>query len=399
MRMSDLQPTLPEPVSPKHPIQSYVLGAILVLLLIAVLRLFAPFFTFLLWSILLYVIISPLHRRVIRNISEKSIKGVILRKFWALVFTIGTILIICVPVFLVFTAFVRQAMEMGRSLLEVISSARPEGLYGEAIAAGSEGLFDFYGRLAELIRNVSFDQIAITAEEIDERVRYFLSEQQSNLLSLGTNIVINIGTFSIAVIIYLLIMTFSLFFLFSDGPYLSKLFLHTIPLRREYITTLTAKFQDITRNLFLGYIMVALTQSTVAFILFSIFGVNGALVFSVITFVLVFIPMIGPLTIWLPLGIMMIASGDIARGIVFMILSSIFISGTENILRPIFLKDRIKLHPLIILFAILGGLVVFGFNGLILGPMLVIFFLTVLDLFLTEHRINHQNPDKAQERA
>jgi len=378
--MSDLlMPPVPDPVSPRHRIQSYILGAILVLLLIAVLRLFAPFFTFLLWSILLYVIISPLHRRVIKNVDPKTIKGMILHKFWALFFTFGTILVICVPVFIVFTAFLRQAMEMGRDFLEMITE-RPEGLY------------EFYVMLADLIRNVSADQINVTANDIDVYIRTFLSTELQNIIMLGGNIVINIGTFSLALLIYTLIMVFSLFFLFSDGPYLSKLFLHTIPLRKEYISTLTTKFLDITRNLFLGYIMVALTQSIVAFIMFTIFGVSGALVFAVITFILVFVPMIGALTIWLPLGIIMIASGDIAGGILFMTLSAIFISGIDNILRPIFLKDRIKLHPLIILFAILGGLVVFGFNGLILGPMLVIFFLTVLDIFLTEHRINQQDP-------
>jgi predicted PurR-regulated permease PerM len=52
-----------------------------------------------------------------------------------------------------------------------------------------------------------------------------------------------------------------------------------------------------------------------------------------------------------------------------------------------FLQNRIQLHPLIIFFAILGGLQMFGFNGLILGPMVVILFLTVLDLFLTEHEV------------
>jgi len=353
--------------------------------LIAVLRLFAPFFTFLLWSILLYVILSPLHRRVIKNIDPKTIKGMLLHKFWALVFTFGTILIICVPVFIVVTAFLRQAMEMGRDFLETIAE-RPEGLYG------------FYVMLADLIRNISADQLVLSAGDIDIYIREFLSTELQNILLLGGNIIINIGTFSLALLIYTLIMVFSLFFLFSDGPYLSQLLLNAIPIRKEYISTLTTKFLDITRNLFLGYIMVALTQSIVAFIMFTIFGVNGALVFAVITFILVFIPMIGALTIWLPLGIMMIASGNIATGILFMILSAVFISGIDNVLRPIFLKDRIKLHPLIILFAILGGLTVFGFNGLILGPMLVIFFLTVLDIFLTEHRINtQQDNDKSVE--
>ncbi|MCL2558546.1 MAG: AI-2E family transporter [Treponema sp.] len=363
------------PENPRHNIQSYILGAILVLLLIAVLRLFTPFFSFLLWSILLYVIVSPIHRRVVKNINTKTIAGNLLHKFWALVFTFATLLVICVPVFFVFTAFLRQAMELGRSILETM-------------AVSPEGLQDFYAVLADLIRNVSAEQIVVTAGDIDLYMRTFLSTQIQNILLVGGNIVINIGTFSISVIVYLLIMTFSLFFLFADGPYLSRLFLRTIPIKEEYIVTLTSKFLDITRNLFLGYIMVALMQSTVAFIIFTIFRVNGALVFSVITFVLVFIPMIGALTIWLPLGIVMMASGNVAAGLLFMALSAIFISGIDNILRPIFLKDRIQLHPLIIFFAILGGLVVFGFNGLILGPMLVIFFLTVLDLFLTEHRIN-----------
>ncbi|MCL2599927.1 MAG: AI-2E family transporter [Treponema sp.] len=377
--MSDLQPPQHEqPFSPRNHIQSYILGVILVLLLIAVLRLFAPFFTFLLWSILLYVILSPLHRRVIRNIDTTTIRGTILHKFWALVFTFGTILIIVVPILVVITAFLRQAIEMGGYFLEVITE-RPEGLY------------EFYARVADLIRSISADQIAVTANDIDIHLRAFFAGALHDIVLLGGNIVIHIGTFSLTLLISTLIMVFSLYFLFSDGPYLSKLLLHTIPIRKEYISTLTTKFLDITRNLFLGYIMVALTQSIVAFIIFSIFGINGALVFSVITFVLVFVPMIGALTIWLPLGIVMIASGDITMGILFMAVSAVFISGIDNILRPIFLKDRIKLHPLIILFAILGGLTAFGFNGLILGPMVVIFFLTVLDIFLEEHRLNQQD--------
>jgi predicted PurR-regulated permease PerM len=68
--------------------------------------------------------------------------------------------------------------------------------------------------------------------------------------------------------------------------------------------------------------------------------------------------------------------------------SGIVISTLDNLLRPFFLRDRIQLHPLIIFFAILGGISTFGFNGIILGPMVVILFLTVLDLFLTEHQFD-----------
>jgi predicted PurR-regulated permease PerM len=100
--------------------------------------------------------------------------------------------------------------------------------------------------------------------------------------------------------------------------------------------------------------------------------------------------MIGGGLVWLPLGLARIISGNISGGIFFLVVSGLFISMLDNILRPMFLKDRIQLHPLIIFFAILGGVSAFGFNGLILGPMVVILFLTVLDLFLTEHKIRDE---------
>jgi predicted PurR-regulated permease PerM len=182
-------------------------------------------------------------------------------------------------------------------------------------------------------------------------------------------------------------MVFSLFFFYLDGDYLSKLALHAIPIRKEYIGTLVGKFKDITKNLVLGYIMVALVQALISFVVFTLFRVNGSLVFSALTFFSAFIPMFGAGIIWFPLGLLRILNGDILGGILFWLVSGFFISTLDNFLRPVFLRDRIQLHPLIIFFAILGGISVFGLNGVILGPMVVILFLTVLDLFLTEHKI------------
>jgi predicted PurR-regulated permease PerM len=204
-----------------------------------------------------------------------------------------------------------------------------------------------------------------------------------NLLSMSSTVARNVSGF----VVGLVLMVFSLFFFYVDGPYLSRLFLHAIPIRKEYITALTGKFMDITRNLFFGYILVALIQAVMAYIIFALFHVRGALVFAGLTFICVFIPMIGGGLVWLPLGIARILGGNAWGGIFFLFVAGFFISTLDNFLRPMFLKDRIQLHPLIIFFAILGGVSAFGFNGLILGPIVVIFFLTVLDLFLTEHKI------------
>ena len=356
---------------PRWPIHSYVLGGILVLLLIAVLRLASPFFSALLWATLLYIVLSPLHRRVTRNLSFDSLKGKILRNIWAGIFTLGTLVIILIPVSILVFIFVQQAIELEQQARGLLYE-RPEYLYG---------LFE---NISGIIRNISLGQINITADDIVNQLTAALTGGLQQIILVGGNIARNIGSF----LLTMLLITFSVFFFYLDGPYLFRLTTRAIPIKSEYISTLTAKFKDITRNLFLGYITVAALQAAVAFIIYTIFGVSGSLVFAVLTFILVFIPMFGATLIWIPLGVLRIIGGDLAGGILLMIVSLVFISGIDNVLRPFLLKDRIKLHPLIIFFAILGGLLLFGFNGFILGPVLVIFFLTVLDLFLVEHKID-----------
>jgi predicted PurR-regulated permease PerM len=368
--MSDTQPKL---TPPQRPIQNYVFGAILVFLFLVVCRLFAPFFSVLLWSVLLYIIIGPLHKRLIRRIDFSTIKGKILRNFWAVVFTLGTIAIVLIPISLLVSIFFRQIIELARNARDLLNE-RPEYLR------------EIFNKISELVSDITAGQVAISADNIEHQLRTLITNGLQNMVFRSSNLVRNIGGFSINI----LIMTFSLFFFYIDGPYLSRLALRSIPIKSEYISTLTAKFMDITRNLFFGYIIVALLQSVVAYIIFTIFGIKGSLVLSVVTFLLVFFPLVGATLVYIPLGILKIAGGNIVSGIIFLIVSAIFISGIDNILRPFFLRDRIQLHPLIIFFAILGGLIVFGFNGLILGPVLVILFLTVLDLFLVEHKIDHQ---------
>jgi predicted PurR-regulated permease PerM len=366
----------PGPVPHQRHIQYYALGIILVVLLVAVLRLLAPVFTAILWSTLLYILLRPLHSRVIRNINFNTLKGKILRNFWAAIFTLGVIVIILFPLTFVATVFFRQIMEMvyyARGLMV----ERPDYLH------------DLFERVSYVIRDITLGQIDITADDIFVQVRNFLTNQLQRIMHISGNILRYFGWFSLN----MLFIAFAVFFFFVDGAYLARLVLHAIPIKNEYLSTLTTKFMDITRNLFLGYIIVAALQSTIAYIIYTIFGIQGSLVLAVVTFILVFLPMVGATLIWVPLGIFRIASGDIGGGLLFMAVSAVFISGTDNILRPFFLKDRIQLHPLIILFAIFGGLAAFGFNGFVLGPVLVIFFLTVLDIFLAEHKLGQENAE------
>ncbi|GHU26898.1 AI-2E family transporter [Spirochaetia bacterium] len=349
-------------------VQNFVFGIILVGLLIIVCQIIAPFFTMLLWSALFYVLFNPLHRRVVAKIDTTKRLGVILKNMWAAIFAVFTAVIILIPLLFVVSQLFKQLVDLLRLTSETFS-ARPQII---------QELLD---NLSQFIEDISLGQIIISPDEIWRNIVTLLRTGLQQVVQISSTVAKNVGRFAFS----LVLMVFCLFFFYVDGAYLSRLFLHAIPIRSEYLSTLVEKFKDSVRNLFLGYIVVALVQGIIAFIIFSIFQVKGALVFAALTFICVFIPMIGGSIIWIPLGIVRIVSGDIYGGIIFMVVSGLCISTLDNFLRPFFLQNRIQLHPLIIFLSILGGITVFGFNGLIIGPLVVIFFLTVLDLFLAEH--------------
>ena len=354
-------------------IQNIVFGVILVFLFILVSRLFAPFVTVLLWSVLFYILFKPLHQKCTAKFDRATFRGKLCINVISAVFSIGTVFLILIPLsFMVFQLF--------RQVTEQIYHLRD---YLEHRPFGENSIFDDISRV---IRELSSEQIVISADDIRLRLQEYLSSGLQNLVRASGNAARNVGAFFIG----LVFMVFSLYFFFVDGDYLSRLVLRVIPIRKEYLKALVTKFKDITRQLVLGYIIIALAEAVAAFFIFSFFKVSGTLVFAALVFFLSFFPLIGPSLVWFPLGLTRILDGNTGSGILLMLISASIISTIDNFLRPFILKDRIQLHPLVIFFAILGGISAFGLNGMILGPMIVILFLTVFDLFLTEHKLEQE---------
>ena len=359
-------------------IQSYVLGAILVILFILVCRFIAPFFTILLWSILLYILIGPIHQRIIRKLNLATPVGKVLKSLIAGIFAVLTVILIIIPLSFMASQVIRQIMELTRHARDYLIQ-NP----------------DFVSRVfkyvADMANNLSSGFIRINPDDIQRRLVLFLSSGMQNIFRFSSMLAMNLGSFFVNI----LFMVFTLYFFYLDGAYLARLALHIIPIRKDHLSALVGKFKLITRNLFFGYFIVSLFQSVIAYIIFSIYRIQGALVFSILVMVVSFIPMFGASIVWAPLGIIRIIQGNVLGGIIFLGVSGFCISLLDNFLRPYFLKDRIKLHPLIIFFSILGGVTVLGFNGLIIGPMAVVLFLTVLDMILSEFKLDNRTYDDA----
>jgi predicted PurR-regulated permease PerM len=182
-------------------------------------------------------------------------------------------------------------------------------------------------------------------------------------------------------------MIFSLYFFFIDGRFLLRLFTKAIPIKGEYMERFINKFKETSRQLVRGNLTVACIQGLIAFTLFMIFHVKSALLLGVMTAVCSFIPMAGAGIIWLPVSVFYIIFQNPYMGILLLVLSAVGVSLLDNFYRPFLVGGPINIHPLPIFFSIVGGITIFGINGLIIGPLILALFFTALDIFREAYQI------------
>ena len=233
--------------------------------------------------------------------------------------------------------------------------------------------------LNELVMQISMGTIDLSVFDVKKEVMNFFLQYTNTIVRYATSIAKNIGNF----VISLLFMCFSLYFLFIDGQYLGSVLVTAIPIQVSEGQKLAAKIKDTISNLFMGYFLVSICQFVAAFIVYTLFQVEGALLLSFLTFFSSFLPFFGCALVWAPIGIEMLLTASVFKGILFLCVAGIFISSVDNFLRPMFLQNRVQIHPLLIFFSILGGIQFFKLNGIVLGPLFVILLFTLIDIART----------------
>lgn len=183
------------------------------------------------------------------------------------------------------------------------------------------------------------------------------------------------------------IMFFSLFFLFIDGKKLVKEIMKLSPLKDSYEKTLIRKFNSITYGVIIkGTFLIALIQGTIGVILFWATGVSSPVLLGILMAIASVIPYVGTGFIWVPVGIAMIIIGQLIPGLIILLVGALVIASVDNILSPKLIGGGSKMHPLLILFSTLGGITLFGVTGFIIGPIVMSFFVVLLDIYSLEFK-------------
>ena len=174
----------------------------------------------------------------------------------------------------------------------------------------------------------------------------------------------------------------SLYYLFKDGSHLFRKLKEIIPLQTRERNLLIQRFEDMIYATIYGGILIALIQGVLGGLSFWILGLPSPIFWGSAMALFSFIPIGGTALIWAPAAVILLIGGDVLKGILLLGIGILVISMVDNILKPFFISTRTRIHPLLLFFAVLGGIQAFGLIGLIAGPLIATLFLTLIEIYV-----------------
>jgi len=199
-------------------------------------------------------------------------------------------------------------------------------------------------------------------------------------------------------VFYFILMIFTMYYFFKDGESIVHKMKRLMPIPPEQVEITFAHLRDVIQATMYGGVVVALIQGLLGGILFAIVGIPSAVFWGAIMAFLSIIPFLGAFIIYVPAGIILLLGGSYVKGIVVIAVGTIVISQSDNLIRPYLISGRTAMHPLMLFFAILGGIALFGLLGVIVGPLIAAVFVTLLRIF--EFKLHPQvEPEAVDEKA
>lgn len=190
------------------------------------------------------------------------------------------------------------------------------------------------------------------------------------------------GTFNTLTVI--MSMYFILYFMFERPRFFERILASAAPLKRSNVSLIGEKMRKLIMANAIGIPVVAIGQGIVALVGYFIFGAPSPILLFALTAVASMIPIVGAAIIYAPICIFMIAEGQTGPGIGLAIYCLVVVGVTDNVLRFTLLKRLEDIHPLNTVFGIIMGMNLFGFMGLVFGPILVSFTLLLIQVYRNE---------------
>ncbi|MDX2053653.1 MAG: AI-2E family transporter [Polyangiaceae bacterium] len=186
---------------------------------------------------------------------------------------------------------------------------------------------------------------------------------------------------TVSFLFMLFVMLYATFFFLIDGRSVLRKILYYLPLASDDETRMIDRFVSVTRATIKGTLVIGILQGALGGLAFWVAGIEGAALWGTAMAILSVIPGIGPLLVWLPAVVYLVAAGHFTASLGLFLWCSLVVGSVDNLLRPWLVGKDTQMPDLLIFLSTLGGIVLFGAAGIVIGPILGALFITVWDLY------------------
>ncbi len=177
-----------------------------------------------------------------------------------------------------------------------------------------------------------------------------------------------------------------LYYFLKDGEALRLWFKETLPLPAVQQDFMVHRFMDMASSLVVGNGFAALLQGTIGGMIFAALGLPGPVLWGVVMSILAFIPVVGISIVFVPVSLVLLLVGSTSKAMLVFFPLLIVSAVVEYWLKPMLVGRRAQMHTLLVFLSLVGGLEAFGAVGLLMGPLVMTGFLTLVSIFREKYR-------------
>lgn len=333
-----------------------VFFAVFIFLLYQMGRMLAPFSGALIWAAILALALHPAYVKLLKLLRNRA-------GLAAAAMTLATLLLVIGPAIAFLVVLTTQAVDLYQWA--------SEGIRSGAFAEAWNGLTDFVSKkilVHPLLAGLDIKGILVSGIS---RFSSSLASQVGGVLRDTAILAFN-----------LLMMLVALFFFFRNGQGYYEAAMGLFPFTREQKEAVARKFHDTFSAVINGVFLVSLGQGILTGIGLAIFGVPFAAFWGFFAFILALLPIVGAAGVWLPAALYLFLTGAKLKAVLLAVWGVALVSVPDNFLKPILIGRKAKLPTFFLFLGILGGLQVYGFLGILFGPLIV----TLLTAFIQSYR-------------
>jgi predicted PurR-regulated permease PerM len=360
-------------------LKNFFFIAVLIILGWVMLQLFSPFLNIIIVGLVLVQIFHPIYDWLETKLKIKGVASILT--------TLVALFTVVMPLILISILLISEIARVLPSGVNGQVALSPsimalEDSVNNVIRGANEQLASLAGDSATLLQPINLGEIGIT----------ILSSIQAQIFPIVNNVI----QFSVNALFTAFMLIVTLLYLFPAYRKLPRFVSRVSPLDDKLDLLLVNSFRATTKAVIFGSFLVAIAQASAVLIALLILNIGSPVLLWVIMVILSLIP-VGSGLVWAPVGVGLILTGQPLAGVLLIIYSAVIINVIDTTLRPYVMKDAVKLHPLIVIFSAIGGIGLFGPLGILYGPVLVVFFASLMDVYTRDFagvKLHHQDDEQ-----